>query len=175
LSEIREKERRLVELDRLFEALGEERESLLEMDQECAAITMAAQRIETLSGQLYEEQGDQFAVRVSALLSSLTGGAYDRIAIDDRMEVHVNTPDHLLKVSQVSYGTMEQIYFALRLSAGKLLASGTVPVLLDEPFAMYDDERLEAALRYLRTCGRQVILFTCQRRELEILSEIEAG
>ena len=46
-------------------------------------------------------------------------------------------------------------------------------VILDEPFAMYDEERLESALRFLSGCGRQVILFSCQRRELEMLSKLQ--
>ena len=90
------------------------------------------------------------------------------------MLVRLNTPDRLLTLDQVSYGTMQQVYFALRLaSAGLLSGDISVPVILDEPFAMYDEERLESALRFLSGCGRQVILFSCQRRELEMLSKLQ--
>ena len=92
------------------------------------------------------------------------------------MQVNINTPDHLLKIDQVSYGTMNQIYLALRLASAQLLSGDAdLPILLDEPFAMYDEERLESALRYLVSSGRQVILFSCQKRELEILARIRAG
>ena len=37
---------------------------------------------------------------------------------------------------------------------------------------MYDEERLEKALRYLSGLPRQVILFSCQTRELDLLSSI---
>lgn len=50
-----------------------------------------------------------------------------------------------------------------------------LPIILDEPFAMYDEDRLEAALRWLDNSGRQVILFTCQKREKEILDRIRRG
>ena len=77
----------------------------------------------------------------------------------------LNTPDKLLTLEQVSYGTMQQVYFALRLaSAGLLSGESEVPVILDEPFAMYDEKRLESALRILSGSARQVILFTCQTR-----------
>ena len=69
---------------------------------------------------------------------------------------------------------MQQIYFALRMAAGELLGEGIeLPLILDETFALYDDERLEAALRWLKRSGRQVILFTCQKREREILRRLE--
>ena len=73
----------------------------------------------------------------------------------------------------MSQGTMQQIYFALRMAAGELLCQGkSLPVVLDETFAMYDDVRLEAALSWLKKSGRQVILFTCQKREREILDRL---
>ena len=40
-----------------------------------------------------------------------------------------------------------------------------VPLILDDALAAFDDERCAAALEYLRTCGRQVLLFTCHSRE----------
>ena len=72
------------------------------------------------------------------------------------MQVKINTPSRLLDLNQVSFGTMNQIYFALRMAAGEMMAGGEeLPIILDEPFAMYDDERLEAALRWLHdSAGR---------------------
>ena len=90
------------------------------------------------------------------------------------MQVNISTPDHLLKIDQVSCGTMNQVYLALRLASAQLLTGDAdLPILLDEPFAMYDEERLESALRFLISSGRQVILFSCQKRELEILAKIQ--
>ena len=89
------------------------------------------------------------------------------------MTVRIHTPERVLGLHQVSGGTLQQIYFALRMAAGDLLCGGAVlPVILDETFAMYDDRRLEAVLRWLRDSGRQVILFTCQKREREIMNRI---
>ncbi|MBQ4176399.1 MAG: hypothetical protein II640_02920, partial [Lachnospiraceae bacterium] len=58
----------------------------------------------------------------------------------------------------------------------QLLSGGAdLPLLLDETFAMYDEERLESAMRFLSSSSRQVILFSCQKRELEMLAKIRAG
>ena len=47
-----------------------------------------------------------------------------------------------------------------------------MPLLLDETFAMYDDMRLMQTLRVLKGLDRQVILFTCQHREMNFLEEM---
>ena len=61
------------------------------------------------------------------------------------------------------------------MAAADLLTGGAeFPILMDEPFAMYDDERLETALAWLSSSGRQVILFTCQSRELDVLAKLRA-
>ena len=57
-------------------------------------------------------------------------------------------------------------------AAGFLSGDSEVPIILDEPFAMYDEKRLESALRILSGSARQVILFTCQSRELDMLSNM---
>lgn len=140
---------------------------------EIAAVTMAIDRICELSGGIYAKAGGRLNRRASEILSELTKGAYSRIVLDEEMEVRIHTSSRVLGLHQVSGGTMQQIYFALRMAFAEILCEKeTLPVILDETFAMYDDERLEAALRWLRKSGRQVILFTCQRREREILNRI---
>ena len=46
-----------------------------------------------------------------------------------------------------------------------------VPIILDEAFAYYDNERLENILLYLEKefKDRQIIILTCTQREKEIL------
>ena len=44
-----------------------------------------------------------------------------------------------------------------------------MPLLLDEVFAMYDEERMTETLRWLYKEKEQIIIFTCNRREAEAL------
>lgn len=156
------------------EALFQEREALSAYDRQIEAVELAMMRIREVSQQIYRETGTGFGDQASEILEQLTEGRYSHIALDEKMQVKINTPSKLLDLNQVSFGTMNQIYFALRMAAGNLLSGGAqLPVILDEAFAMYDEERLEAALRWLNESGRQVILFTCQRREKEILDRIQ--
>lgn len=142
------------------------------VETELAAVTMAIDRICELSTGIYARSGGRLNERASEILNELTNGAYSRIILDEAMEVRIYTPERVLGLHQVSGGTMQQIYFALRMAAGELLGGARLPVVLDETFAMYDDARLASALRFLKKSGRQVILFTCQKREREILERL---
>ena len=66
----------------------------------------------------------------------------------------------------MSTGTIDQIYLALRLALiQRLSESGeSIPLLLDDPFASYDDDRLARTLRLLMRLADhfQIILFTCR-------------
>ena len=145
-----------------------------ELDEECEAVDLAIARISSLSANVYRSGGSDFAKRASRILSELTDGRYTAISLDEKMQVRINTPDKLLELSQVSYGTMEQIYFALRMAAGEKLGGERLPLVLDEPFAMYDDERMESAMRWMRASGRQVLIFTCQTREQETVRRLRS-
>lgn len=173
--ELTEKQQKLSQLDEAFGKLSGEKDSLRKQDVDLDALSLAIERIQRLSGAIYRETGEEFSRRVSALLVQMTGGRYSSISLDERMDVNINTPDRLLKITQVSFGTMNQIYFALRIAAGELLSGGkNLPLLLDEPFAMYDDERLKDALAFLAGSGRQTLLFTCQSREKLLAGKLGA-
>ena len=49
-----------------------------------------------------------------------------------------------------------------------------MPIVLDETFAYYDDERLKNVLEFLvkEAEKRQVFIFTCSNREKELLEKI---
>lgn len=169
LEELREKQ---TMRDNLMEA----REELLaedsdgERQEEIGALRLASETIKSLSDEIYQETARSLNERISEILCEITGGRYTSVFLDAHMEVRINTPQKLLSLEQVSRGTMDQIYFALRMAAGEMLSGGEpMPILLDDAFAMYDDERLERTLSWLKKSKRQVILFTCQKREKELL------
>ena len=164
---------KLDELRGELEALYRKKAALSEYDQEIRAIGIAQNRIRELSGSICHESGTEFAADVSSLLSVLTGGRYTRISLDEKNLVRLNTPDRLLTLEQISCSAMQQVYLALRLAAAGVLSKNAhVPLILDEPFAMYDEERLKNALRVLSGSARQVILFSCQTRELDMLAKM---
>ena len=145
--------------------------SLEEM--EIRAINMAMDTIAALSGNIHDQVGIRLKKRTSQILSEITGGKYRENCLMDRnFHMTVNTSDRTVPLERLSRGTMEQIYFALRMAAGELLCgSEPFPVILDDVFGMYDEERLAAVLRWLHKEQKQIIISTCHKREMEILEK----
>jgi len=173
LKEIWNREEEYQKLQDDLEILYQQHVRIDGADTEITALTLAIDRICEISDGICRTNGGRLNEIASGILAEITLGRYNRIVIDDASEVRIHTPSRVLGLNQVSGGTMQQIYFALRMAAGELfMEKTTLPVVLDETFAMYDDRRLEATLRWLKNSGRQVILFTCQNREREILKRL---
>lgn len=138
--------------------------------EEVDALNLAMTMIEKLSGNIHNLVGERLRKRMSQILGEITGGKYTEILMDEEFHMTVNTRERIVSLDSLSRGTMEQIYFSLRMAAGELLCGKEVfPVILDDVFGMYDEERLAAILRWLSKENRQVIISTCNKREMEIL------
>ena len=162
-----------------YENLCEEAEELMEVGEEYAAldgkaraIKLAEETIWMLSTDVRKAFGTSLNETASSILREVTNGKYERIFIDENTKIYLLEGAKKISVEQVSRGTMEQIYFALRMASAELMYEEEFPVILDETFAYYDDTRLESTLRWLAKNRRQIILFTCQRREIEMLKRI---
>ena len=143
--------------------------------EELAALEMARERILSLSAGMAARGSSQLAGEASRILAQLSGGRYTRIALDERGQLQISTPDMVLEPRQISTSAAERAYLAVRIAAADILSDGEpVPLVLDEPFAMYDDERMESAMRWMRASGRQVLIFTCQTREQETVRRLRS-
>ena len=170
---IREKQTRLFNLLEQQNELFAPNEREVELQQYMSACDLASKTIEQLTGEIYEDFGDKINEKTSAILSAITDGKYDKIDINEKMEVSVSQGGRNHRPEQLSYGTLEQIYFALRMSLGEILVQEEpMPILLDEVFARYDESRIRQALRWMGRQNKQMILFTCQKREMAYLDEM---
>ena len=94
------------------------------------------------------------------------------MSIDENLNVFLNTKRKLVPIEQVSSGTMDQVYLAVRLAAARLLQGDgePFPLIFDDSFTQYDDERLRTALKWLsESYGGQMLIFTCHKREGQML------
>lgn len=118
---------------------------------------------------------------LSHYLSFITGGLYNDVKADDSLALKIMPEKHTERVlpEQLSSGTVDQIYFALRLGAVGMAENGqeSIPIFLDEPFAQYDEERTKNALQLLidESTRRQIFLFTCKLREVELINEMKGS
>ena len=139
---------------------------------EIVAIDLAQETMADLSSSIRDSFGLYLNKEASQYITGITGGIYDSMSIDENLNVFLNTKTRLVPLENVSSGTMDQVYLALRLAAAKLLqGSGSgFPLIFDDSFTQYDDERLKTALEWLASAyGGQIIIFTCHRREAQML------
>ncbi len=146
--------------------------------EEITAIDLALETMTELSSSIRDSFGLYLNKTASDMVAGITGGIYDSMSVDENLNVFMNTRTKLVPVSQVSSGTMDQIYLALRLSAARLIQSGRdeMPLIFDDSFVLYDDERLRSALKWLPTAySGQIIIFTCHQREAQMLTANQIG
>lgn len=148
--------------DALYQESSEQRE--------IKALSLALETITALSGNINARIGMHLRTRTSRILSGITGGKYSVVLMDENLKMAVNTEERVVPLERLSRGTLEQIYFALRMAAGELFCGDTpFPVILDDVFGSYDEDRLQALLRWLHNEDRQVMISTCSGREAELL------
>lgn len=169
-----ERQEKQVEYENLQERLREMDDlgaDYAEADRKRRALALAAERMDALAEELQREVAEQLNVRASGILSELTEGRYDRLTADAALRLSVLQGGRRIPVERLSRGTLEQIYFSLRMAVAEILYEEELPVILDDAFAFYDDRRLERALVWLGKTGRQVLIFSCQGREEELMKK----
>ncbi|MFC4765906.1 ATP-binding protein [Effusibacillus consociatus] len=127
---------------------------------------------------LYREQAPRLVQKVSGLAEIFTGGRYSNLRVDGQLDVRVTSPDsgYTYEMSGLSKGTADQLSFALALAvAESVIEEGDrLPLLIDEPFLHYDDQRLEKTMQYLLTKSsqRQILFFTHRTLDMALLRRI---
>lgn len=153
---------------------GEQERELLE---DIRALELAAAEIDRLSSEYYEESLDELGSAVSKWMSQLTAGKYDHAIVKEDGKLVILADGKEILPEALSHGTLEQIYLAFRLAVGEIVTKEEpMPVIFDEAFGMYDEKRLMQTLRALdcqirKEQGRQILIFTCQKREMELLEQ----
>ena len=102
-------------------------------------------------------------------------GKYKNAKFDSDNGLIVEREDgEYINCNNLSIGTIDQLYLSLRLSAMNEISEEKMPIILDEAFAYFDNERLKNVLKFIddNYKGKQIIIFTCSNREKEILEEL---
>lgn len=141
----------------------------LELD----ALTAAMDALTQANARLQERFSPELNRLTGHYMARLTGDKYPAVSLSRELEGFVRTGNDVLPRSALylSRGTADQLYLALRLAVCRLCLPEKPPILLDDALASFDDRRLEAALELLWELSgeQQLLLFTCQKREGEIL------
>lgn len=160
-----------------FVALEEELENLEEQHQELEQRRVEIQDVmnalAVAYGKMKEEVTPKFTDKLSAAINKISNGKYKKVRINVNGDIMVEQANgEYIDAENLSLGTVDQLYLSLRLATIEEMTQEKMPIILDEAFAYYDNERMKNILTYLAKsyADRQIIIFTCSKREIELLN-----
>ena len=155
---------------------------ITEVNQRQEDIRMALSTFETIEAEESAKISALFGKNSTAAryFRKFTGGMYTDISYTREEGVRVTHREGIrLEPGQLSGGTYDQLYLAIRLALGeKLLGSEKGFFILDDPFLKADTQRLQAQLGMLREIARagwQILYFTAKEEVKQALKEAIAS
>ena len=140
------------------------------------AIEMAKEIIELSYQKMKNNVAPRFTENLSRNIALITENKYKRIVINENDGILVELENGDYKSANLlSKGTIEQLYLAFRLSMIEDISKESMPIIFDEIFAYFDNNRLKDTLKNLSenySKRHQIILFTCTKREEEVLKAL---
>ena len=147
------------------------KKEILKLEKE---INIARTALERAYDKMKKEITPKFTKSLSTIVDRVSDGKYNNINFIDGEGLIVELENgEYVNANKLSIGTIDQLYLSLRLSAMQEITKEKMPIILDETFAYYDNQRLENILTYIdeELKENQVIIFTCSNREKEILEK----
>jgi energy-coupling factor transporter ATP-binding protein EcfA2 len=169
--DLHKKELELQNIEPQLEKLAEYEERLA-VEKEAYEELLEKKRIYDMTLELlrdsYEEMKanitPEYNKKVSKMIEIFSDGKYKNVSITDGINVELENGQRV-EANKLSVGTIEQIYLAIRLSIINELSEESFPIILDEPFAYSDNNRLSDMMQFLAKVENQVIVLTCTERE----------
>ena len=159
-------------------SLEEELYSLRDQYEELKRNNMSIELVKTLLSRAYENMKNSispvFTEKLSKNIETITRGKYCKLTFNDEQGLIVELDNgNYIPAERLSIGTIDQLYLSLRLAMLDEISNEKVPIILDESFAYYDDDRLKNILMFLvnEFKDRQIIILTCTKREKDILEQ----
>ena len=140
------------------------------------SIKLAQNCLEIAYEKFKENLGPNLRKNISESVEKISSGKYNNIYLNDKNELLLELKNgQAISVDRLSMGTIDQIYLSLRFNIIKETLSENMPIILDEVFAYYDDERLENVLKFLNReyKDNQIIILSCSNREKDILNKLK--
>ncbi len=168
LSQELERLRKESETEDKGQRLRELEDQLEELAERYAVMALADSLIVRTKAVYEEEKQPEVLLRASRYFQQMTAGAYVRIVApgDSRTLLAETKGRSQLDSLFLSRGTQEQLYLAMRFAlCGAASPEHPLPLLMDDLFVHFDENRLARTLPVLEELGgtRQVLMFTCHR------------
>lgn len=159
----------------LQESLDNKQEEKEELKKQEEIINLAIENLEEAYEEMKNTITPKFTNNLSENIKLISNEKYNKVTINDEKGLIVeNARGEYIEASKLSVGTIDQLYLSLRLSMIDEISKETLPIMLDETFAYFDNNRLENVLKYFsKELGKhQAIILTCSNREKDILEKI---
>ena len=159
----------------LQDQLAQKREQLSSLQTEYDAITLAMDALTQANTTLQNRFSPALGARAAEIFSAITAGRYGKVLLSRDFSLSAEMAGDPVgrSIRLLSQGAADQLYLAVRLAICDMVlpAEKRVPLILDDALVSFDDDRLRAALDYLlaESEKRQILLFTCQKREMDYL------
>lgn len=141
------------------------------------AIALAMEALTQANTVLQTRFSPALGAETARIFSAITGGRYDKVLLDRNLSLSAQPAGDAMPraLSLLSQGAGDQLYLAVRLAICRMVLprDKAAPLILDDALANFDDQRLAAALDWLaeESRTRQILLFTCHRREGDYLRD----
>jgi uncharacterized protein YhaN len=161
---------------RLAELAGEHGKLTEEYD----ALALALDTLRSAGAEISQHVTPRLSERTAEIFSAFTGARYGGVMLDRELKALARPQGDAVPrdASFLSVGTVDQLYLAVRLAVCELAlpADKACPLILDDALVNFDDTRCERALALLRTLAeqRQILLFTCHKREMDLVAGLAA-
>ena len=144
------------------------------LEQRGEALNIAIRTLEEASGEVQKKYLPVMNKVLGGTFSCLTSDKYSDVRPGDGLNIMLSDPvtETVIPVGALSGGAIDQLYLALRIAISEtvLKINESLPFIMDEPFAQYDDARIANALKSIYEISKkqQVVIFTCKGREADM-------
>lgn len=154
-----------------LEYLYEQKKELEDLNK---IINLTKETLEEAYNEMKKNITPKFTKELSNNMNAISSGKYKKANFNSDTGLTIEAENgEYINCNKLSIGTIDQLYLSLRLSTIKEITEETIPIILDESFAYFDNQRLENIIKYLNSnYNNQIIIFTCTNREKDILEKL---
>jgi len=158
------------EVATLAEQLDEARDLLASRERRLRVYELALSALDSAEQATMKKAARFLEGRMGRDIAAITDGRYSRVEVDESelsFRVFSTEKDDWVAAGDLSQGTIDQIYLAARLGLVRQVTQDRRPPLVfDDPFVTFDDDRARRAVGLLRSLAsdHQVIYLTCSDR-----------
>jgi len=157
----------VLDIAELDEALSDTQAKIERLETFERAVKLARRTIDARKEEAHRAFARRLEEYSADVLNAISGGRYGEIWVNPAtLAINVRVPETgaIEELDKLSAGTRDQVALVVRFATARMFAEGleTPPVMLDDPFAFWDGQRIARCLPALfhGAAGGQCILFT---------------